>query len=112
LDEPAALEAAAGLQASQWASCLRNAISHGGVSYLDGFGCANHYGKTEMLAFVSATYPKYPKEHCFAGRRDTSQPPLELKVLRITEVDFLEFLRRWVAWLKGSGLSRELANAA
>lgn len=112
LDEASALEAAAALQASQWASCLRNAISHGGVSYLDADGCANHHGETEMLAFVSATYPKYPKGHALEGRRDTSKHPVELKVLRIKETGFRDFLTRWVEWLKASGLSRELAKAA
>lgn len=111
LDQSAALGAAATLQASQWASCLRNAISHGGVSYLDAYGCADHSGKTEMLAFVSATYPKYPKGHALEGRRDTSQPPLKLMVLRITERGFCTFLTLWVNWLKASGLSRALANA-
>lgn len=111
LDEASALEAAAALQASQWASSLRNAISHGGVSYLDASGCANHYGETVMLAFVSATYPKYPKGHCLEGRRDTSQSPVELKALRITEEGFRDFLTRWVEWLKSSGFSRELAKA-
>jgi hypothetical protein len=112
LDEAKALEDAASLQTSQWASCLRNAISHGGVSYLDASGCANHKDETEMLAFVSATYPKYPKGHPLEGRRDTSQPPMELKVLRITEAGFLDFITRWVEWLKESGMSDELAKAA
>ena len=112
LGDDNAIEAAAALQASQWASCLRNALSHGGVSYLDSSGCANHHGETEMLAFVSATYPKYPKGHVLEGRRDTSRPPVKLKVLRITEEGFRDFLTQWVGWLKSSRLSRELAKAA
>ncbi len=112
LERSDALEAAAVLQAAQWASCLRNAISHGGVSYLDAKGRADHSAKAEMLAFVSATYPKYPKGHCFEGRRDTSQPPLELKVLRISETGFRAFLAKWVDWLKASGLSAALAEAS
>lgn len=112
LDAATALSAAASLQSSQWASCLRNAISHGGVNYLDALGRADHHGETEMLAFVSATYPKYPKGHIFEGRRDTSQPPVELNVLRITEAGFRDFLARWVDWLKASGLSQSLAEYA
>ena len=112
LDSNDALEAAASLQTSQWASYLRNAISHGGVSYLDEYGRADHSGKTAMLAFVSATYPKFPKGHIFEGRRDTSQPPEMLNVLRITEQGFCAFLTRWVEWLNASGLSRSLAKAA
>lgn len=112
LDRDEALQAAAALQASQWASCLRNAISHGGVSYLDEYGRADHSNKTAMLAFVSATYPKFPKGHAFEGRRDTSQLPVALNALRITEQGFCAFLTSWVDWLKVSGLSRSLANAA
>lgn len=105
-----ALLAAASLQTSQWASYLRNALSHGGVSYLDANGRADHSDKTEMLAFVSATYPKFPKGHIFEGRRDTDQPPLALNVLRIAERDFCSFLAQWVNWLKASGLSLALAS--
>lgn len=112
LADPSSLKAAEKLQAAQWASCLRNAISHGGVSYLGADGRANHHGRTELLAFVSATYPKFPKGHFCEGRRDTSQPPIELKVLQISEVDFRIFLKRWVVWLIKSGLSQELARAA
>lgn len=97
------------MQTSQWASCLRNAMSHGGVSYLDAEGRSYDVGSAEMLAFVSATYPKYPKGHVLEDRRDTSQPPLELKVLRITEAGFREFLSLWMDWLKASGLSQALA---
>lgn len=112
LDQDAALDAAAQLPASKWASCLRNALSHGGVSYLDAYGLANHGGETEMLAFVCAKYPKYPKGHLLQGRRDSSQPPEALEVLRIAEADFGTFLTLWVRWLKESGFSRALAKAA
>ena len=112
LDNATALASAAALHSAQWASCLRNAISHGGVSYLDAHGWASHGGETKMLAFVSATYPKYPKEHVLAGRRDTTKAPEELKVLRISESGFRSFLGQWVKWLKESGISRELAKAA
>jgi hypothetical protein len=112
LDRDDALEEAASLQAAQWASYLRNAISHGGVSYLDQHGRADHSARATMLAFVSATYPKFPKGHLFEGRRDTSRPPIALNVLRITEQDFCAFLRSWVDWLKASGLSHSLTNAA
>jgi hypothetical protein len=112
LNSDKALETAASMPTSQWASVLRNAISHGGVSYLDGQGCSHDQGRTEMLAFVSATYPKYPKGHDLEGRSDTSLPPLRLNVLRVSEVDFRSFLTRWTEWLKSSGLSRQLAEAA
>ncbi len=112
LDRQEALERAAQLQASEWAACLRNALAHGGVSYLDGDGYARQGVPVEMLAFVSATYPKHPIGHPLAGYRDTSKPPVELKVLRITEAGFFRFLGRWVDWLKASGLSSSLARAA
>lgn len=106
LDSEGALSAAASMQASQWASVLRNAISHGGVSYLDRYGRAEHGNEATMLAFVSAKYPKFPKGHAFEGRSDTEQPPISLNVLRITEEGFQSFLRGWVEWLDASGMSK------
>jgi hypothetical protein len=101
LSAPKALEAARGMQAQEWASCLRNAVAHGGVLYLDGDGRPSHDQQAEMFAFVSAKY------HDDDPRRRA--PPKRLKVLRITEVGFRLFLRNWVAWLQSCGLDRQLA---
>ena len=99
LAAPEAVDAAANLQVTEWASCLRNALAHGGVIYVDGDGRQSHGQKAEGFIFVSAKYPD----------RDTRQPPESLKILRISEVDFQSFLRRWVDWLQSSGLSQALA---
>lgn len=99
LNSAEALGAAAELQVSEWASCLRNALAHGGVIYVDRDGRQSHGQPTEGFVFVSAKYPN----------RDTRQPPERLKILRVSEVDFRSFLRRWVEWLHSSGLSQALA---
>lgn len=105
LNDASSLDAAASLDTQQWASCLRNSLSHGGVCYLDAEGRADHFAKTEMLAFVSAVYPKYPKEHPLAGRSDMDQAPIRLKVLRVSEAGFRIFLDRWIEWLNTAGLT-------
>ena len=102
LVKPDAQLAAARMERSQWASTLRNALGHGGVFYLDAEGRHPWGGVAEGLAFVSAKYPN----------RDTKLAPTHLNVLRISEGDFLTFLRRWAQWLKSSGLSQHMAQAA
>lgn len=99
LSLPDAMEAASKMPASEWASCLRNALAHGGVVYLDENGHSHFGSKTEKLAFVSARY--------IDG--DTSKPPSHLKVLQIDENAFFSFLQRWVNWVSSSGLSAALA---
>lgn len=94
---PDAVMAACRMPGSQWASCLRNALAHGGIIYLDREGRHVHGHATEMLAFVSARYPA------------ESKVPSEILCLRISRGDFLTFLRAWVAWLKSSGVAEKLA---
>jgi hypothetical protein len=99
LSRPEALRAASDMPANQWASCLRNALAHGGVCYLDSSGRQSFGQSAKMLAFVSAKYPK----------NDGRKPPEQLKILRITEEGYLSFVRLWVEWLRSSGLSHALA---
>ena len=99
LSSPEAFDRAADLPALDWARCLRNAISHGGVAYLDANGRPSHGQPTEMLAFVSAIYP----------RGNFRVPPESLVALRITRDDYLTFLHGWVGWLSRSRLSSALA---
>lgn len=111
LTHPDALGSAEGMPASMWTSCIRNSLAHGGVLYLDGEGRHEHGQRAEMLAFVSAVYPKFsvgehPKGTPFFGMRDTRMPPDALRVLSITEKGFLSFLQRWVEWVEKSGLAR------
>jgi len=97
LGDEIALHEAARMPASKWASCLRNALAHGGVVYLDAEGRQSHGQPTEHLAFVSGK----PTED-----RSSFE---EIRVLRISRDDYIGFIRRWVEWLEESGLSFELA---
>ena len=92
-----ALTHAANMCASEWASCLRNALAHGGVAFLDANGFQTYGQRAERLAFISGKYGE-----------DRSTPE-QLRVLSIEEGDFLSFLRRWVSWLAATGLSLDLA---
>ena len=49
LSLPDAVEAASRMPSSEWASCLRNALAHGGVVYLDEQGNSHIGAKTEQL---------------------------------------------------------------
>lgn len=94
-----AIDNAASLTATRWARCLRNALAHGGIAYLDANGNQSIGQPTEMIGFVGAQYPKGGMRH----------PPSSLQVLRITRDDYLDFLRRWVQWLDTSRLSIAMA---
>ena len=83
--------------ASEWASCIRNALAHGGIAYLDANGHQTYGQKAEKLAFISGKYGSDPAT------------PEQLRVLCIDESSFLAFLRKWVVWLRDTGLSFELA---
>lgn len=89
-EEPAKL-AAARMPGSQWTALMRNALAHGGIAYLDREGHTRDNVGASYYAFVSG---KYDKEDTFHQK-----PPVELHILRISEPDYLGFLRRWVAWL-------------
>lgn len=89
--------AASAMCASEWASCIRNALAHGGIAYLDSNGHQTYGQKAEVLAFISGRYGSDPAT------------PEQLRVLSIDEPSFLAFLRMWVAWLSNTGLSFELA---
>jgi hypothetical protein len=95
-----AAASAAKMPTSQWCSILRNAMAHGGISYLNENGRSSCGERVKMYAFVSGKFnDAKPKElH-------------HLYVLRISEINYRKFLRRWVTWLKSSGLARELAAA-
>lgn len=97
LTAPEAEARASAMAASEWASCLRNALAHGGVAYLDADGFQKYGMKADKLAFISGKYGA------------NAQTPETLKVLCISEKDFLAFIRRWVSWLAATGLSLDLA---
>jgi hypothetical protein len=89
---------AAKLPTSQWCSILRNALSHGGVLYLDKQGLATSGESAEMFCFVSGKYGG-PKHDILES----------LRCLRIKEMDFRDFLHKWVNWLNTSGVKAQIA---
>ena len=82
----------------QWVNCLRNALAHGGIAFLDKNGHQTFGDSAKMYAFVSGKYDKNNREQLIG-----------IKALRIDETEFREFLRLWVAWLEKSGISLSLA---
>lgn len=83
---------------SQWCSILRNALSHGGVAYLNAQGRSMSGDQAEMFCFVSGKYG--------GPERDVLE---SLRCLRVKESDFRDFLRRWADWLKSSGVAELMA---
>jgi hypothetical protein len=97
LGDQVAFDRAANMPTSQWVSTIRNALSHGGIVYLDADGRSRYDSPVKMFAFISGRYEGERKE-ILVG----------LNVLRVSVIDYKEFLARWVNWLKRSGLARRL----
>jgi hypothetical protein len=93
LDTSEAFDAAGAAPTADVLECLRNALSHGGVAYLDRRGRQSE-DATNMLGF--AAYPGF-------NRRD------ELRVLRISVDGYQRFLAAWTKWLAESGIDEKLA---
>ena len=90
LAEETSLRNAESMKTLSWAQSLRNALAHGGVAYLDAKGEHTHEEQpAKMFAFVSGEYEYGVRPHKLVG----------MKILRVTERDFKDFLRRWVGWL-------------
>lgn len=98
LNEKDAYLGVAKMPASQWTSCLRNALAHGGIAYLNEDGLQIHGEPVKIYAFLSGIFDE--------GDRKKLLGP---NVLRVSESDFLEFLQEWVRWLEDSGISKKLA---
>lgn len=93
LGADAAYRTAARMPAQSLLACLRNALSHGGISYLDANGhttIASHE-QVSMLAFVSVRIKG----------QGADRQALGLRVARISEEHFRLFLGSWVTWLAG-----------
>lgn len=73
---------------------LRNALAHGGVTYLDRDGGHTQF-ETNMLGFAS-----------FAAGGKAGQ----LRLIRTTVPGFQRFLHAWAGWLSESGVSADLAD--
>ncbi|WP_223476569.1 hypothetical protein [Oricola indica] len=111
LDEQSAAAAAGNMPMTQFVGCLRNALSHGGIMYLDERGQSSD-GPASMFAFVSGKTGKHgPLCDGLNQECKHARPPIEsLNILRISETDFVEFLYRWAAWLDDAGLSEAMSE--
>lgn len=89
-----AVEAAAIAPASDVLEAMRNAIAHGGITYLDKDGQQTDRA-THMLGFAS-----FPS----VGDREN------LRLVRISVDSFEDFLRRWTSWLVQSGAAHALED--
>jgi hypothetical protein len=67
-------------------------MAHGGIAYLDEDGQTSYGRPIKMYAFVS-------------GRFDDKDALIAVSVLRISEINFRQFLHRWVSWLQASGFA-------
>ncbi|MBX5026792.1 hypothetical protein [Rhizobium lentis] len=106
LQSPDARESAKELPFVTFLNCLRNGLSHGGILYLNDQG-ETSYGEASMLCFVSARQDRTPpKCHNRQGRCPTVIPTIrDLRLLRISESNFREFLGRWIDWLARAELT-------
>jgi hypothetical protein len=93
-----AAQNAADMPASRWCSVLRNALAHGRIAYLNAQGRTSYQEPVKMYAFVSGRYDRSSTEN--------PKPLTEVNFLRISEDDYYDFLRRWVAWLQKTGIAR------
>lgn len=99
LSAEAAVRDADNLSARAWMNCLRNALAHGGLVYLDANGRQARGEPTCMMGFVSAQYPN----------GNMRQPPERLISLRTTPHEYRATLERWVCWVQSTGLSLPVA---
>lgn len=95
--EEQAVAAAGALPGSQWCSILRNALAHGGIAYLSGDGRSLPDAPVTHFAFISGIYERTDTRH---------ENAIGYHVLRISEEDYLTFLKLWVRWLVRSGVAR------
>ena len=98
LSSEGAAQKAADMPASQWCSVLRNALAHGGIAYLNAEGRSSYQESVKMYAFVSGKYDQSSEEN--------PKTLIAVNFLRISEADYYDFLRRWVAWLQKTGIAR------
>jgi hypothetical protein len=90
-----AIDAARNAPASRILLDLRNALAHGGVTYLDDDG-RNTHGQAAMFAF--------------AGARTRNRQIVGLNILRVHEEDFRVFLAAWAEWLTRTPVRNALNN--
>jgi hypothetical protein len=91
LHSAAGAKAAVDAPAQDILLALRNALGHGGVTYLDENG-RHAKAATNMLGFASFARSRHP----------------ELRLLRVTVPGFEAFLRLWSEWLASRGVGKQL----
>jgi hypothetical protein len=94
LRSDAAATAAAEASARDVLLALRNALAHGGVTYLDRDGGHTQFA-TNMLGFAS-----------FASGGGATK----LRLVRATVPGFERFLRLWAEWLSAAGVTADLRD--
>jgi hypothetical protein len=87
-----ALRAAEEAPAATILNCLRNALAHGGITYLDRAGLQREE-ETNMVAFAAYPAPDRRKE---------------LRLLRISVDAYQRFLAAWTSWITDSGVQEAL----
>lgn len=93
LRSESAARAAAEAPARDILLALRNALSHGGITYLDQNGDHADFA-TNMLGFASFARPHHP----------------EFRLLRVEVPAFESFLGLWSKWLSSSGVLEQLED--
>lgn len=93
LSDAHAAEAANSADAATILMTIRNALAHGAVNYLDGAG-RQQGPSAEMYVFVSP------------GEKIKPRP---LRLLRIDEAAFRQFVKDWVSWLRDVHVSDTLS---
>src|SRR5690606_20382651 len=104
----AARDAAANMPTNMWVSCVRNALAYGRIAYLDGDGNQTFGESVRKIAFVSGKSKLDPSCKEYPDRKCVGEFE-EVRILRISQSDFREFLGEWVRWLKDSRLVDSLA---
>lgn len=99
LSADAAIRDADDMSARAWMNCIRNALAHGGLVYLDVNGRQARGEPACMMGFVSAQYPN----------GNMRKPPERLLALRTTPQEYRATLERWVCWVQRTGLSLPVA---
>ena len=93
LDRPGSKEAASAAPMVDIVGCLRNALAHGGVAYLDDRGRQSD-DATAMFGFASRP----------DGKRSA------LRLLRVSTDAYQRFLARWSGWLADAGVETVLTH--
>jgi hypothetical protein len=99
LSEDDASRAADEMSARAWVNCIRNALAHGGILYLDADGRQSRGRPTEMMGLASALYP----------RGNLRVPPEKIIALRTSREGYRATLQKWVSWVQSTGLADALA---